>query len=77
MSYSRGIIMQKRPDDFIIEEKIRRVNGALTQEGMPLSKEIISKLYQIFAGEASTTTEREKLLMKYKNSRESKNVRKI
>ena len=28
-----------------IQEKIRRVNGAMAQEGMPLTKDIKKKLY--------------------------------
>jgi len=49
-----------------IEEKIRRLDAAMAQEGMPLSEELKRKLYQCFKGQTSIEDERKKTLMKYK-----------
>ena len=50
-----------------IQEKIRRVDGAMAQEGMPLTKDIKKKLYNCIIGKTTTTKERKKLLIKLKS----------
>ena len=49
-----------------IQEKIRKVHGAMAQEGMPLTKELKQKLYNCIIGESSTEIERKKVIEKYK-----------
>lgn len=43
-----------------IQEKIRKVDGAMTQEGMPLTEEIKQKLYDCIIGKSTTDIERKK-----------------
>ena len=54
-----------------IEEKIRKVDGAMTQEGMPLTKKIKEKLYNCITG-VPYTQEVTKLLFKWLNRRSQK-----
>ena len=49
-----------------IQEKIKKVDGAMAQEGMPLTKEIKEKLYNCIIGKSSTEIERKKIIEKYK-----------
>ncbi len=49
-----------------INEKIRRVDGAMAQEGMPLTEEIKKKLYNCLKGKTTTDIERKKVLERYK-----------
>ena len=49
-----------------IQEKINKVNGAMAQEGMPLTKEIKQKLYDCIIGKSSTEKERQKVIEKYR-----------
>ena len=49
-----------------IQEKIRKVDGAMAQEGMPLTKELKQKLYNCIIGESSTEIERKKIIEKYR-----------
>ncbi len=50
-----------------IQEKIKKVNGAMAQEGMPLTKELKQKLYNCIIGKSSTEIERQKIIKKYKD----------
>lgn len=49
-----------------IQEKIRKVDGAMSQEGMPLTDEIKKKLYNCITGKSNTEIERNKVLEKYR-----------
>ena len=49
-----------------IQEKIRKVDGAMAQEGMPLTKEIKQKLYDCIIGKTTTEIERKKIIEKYR-----------
>lgn len=49
-----------------IQEKIKKVDGAMSQEGMPLTKEIKQKLYNCIIGKSTTEIERRKVIEKYK-----------
>ena len=49
-----------------IQEKIRKIDGAMAQEGMPLTKEIKEKLYNCLTGKSTYDIEREKVLEKYR-----------
>ncbi len=49
-----------------IQEKIRKVDGAMSQEGMPLTKELKQKLYNCIIGKSSTELERKKIIEKYR-----------
>ncbi len=49
-----------------IQEKIRKVDGAMAQEGMPLTKEIKQKIYNCIIGKSTTEIERNKVLEKYR-----------
>ena len=46
-------------------EKIRKVDGAMAQEGMPLTKELKQKLYNCIIGKTTTEIERQKIINKY------------
>ncbi len=49
-----------------IQEKIRKVDGAMAQEGMPLTKEIKQKLYNCITGKSTYEKERKKIIEKYR-----------
>ncbi len=49
-----------------ILEKIKKVDGAMAQEGMPLTEEIKKQLYNCITGKSTTEIERNKVLEKYK-----------
>ncbi len=49
-----------------IQEKIKKVDGAMAQEGMPLTEEIKQKLYNCIIGKSTTEIERNKILEKYR-----------
>lgn len=49
-----------------IQEKIKKVDGAMAQEGMPLTKEIKQKLYNCIIGKSTTEIERRKVIEKYR-----------
>ena len=49
-----------------IQEKIRKVDGAMAQEGMPLTKEIKEKLYNCIIGKSTYDKERKKIIEKYR-----------
>ena len=49
-----------------IQEKIKKVDGAMAQEGMPLTKELKQKLYNCIIGKSTTEIERKKIIEKYK-----------
>ncbi len=49
-----------------IQEKIKKVNGAMAQEGMPLTKELKQKIYDCIIGKSSTEKERQKVIEKYR-----------
>ena len=49
-----------------INEKIRKVDGAMAQEGMPLTEKIKKKLYNCLTGKTTTDIERKKVLERYK-----------
>lgn len=63
-----GIIMknQKIINQAEIEEKIRKVDGAMSQEGMPLTKELKKKLYDCLVGNTTYEAERKKVIEKYR-----------
>lgn len=49
-----------------IQEKIRKVDGAMAQEGMPLTEEIKEKIYNCIIGKSTPEIERNKVLEKYR-----------
>lgn len=49
-----------------IQEKIRKVDGTMAQEGMPLTKELKQKLYSCIIGKSTTEKERKMIIEKYK-----------
>ena len=49
-----------------IQEKIRKVDGAMAQEGMPLTEEIKKKLYDCITGKSTYDKERQKIIEKYR-----------
>ena len=51
-----------------IQKKIKKVDGAMAQEGMPLTKELKQKLYNCIIGKSSTEKERKKVIEKYRKS---------
>lgn len=55
-----------------IREKIRKVDGAMAQEGMPLTNEIKQKLYNCITGKTTYEKERKKVIEKYNKIYEHK-----
>lgn len=49
-----------------IQKRIKKINGAMAQEGMPLTKEIKQNLYNCMTGKSTTEIERKKVLEKYR-----------
>ena len=49
-----------------IQEKIRKVDGAMAQEGMPLTEEIKKKLYNCITVKSTYDKERKKTIEKYR-----------
>ena len=49
-----------------IQEKINKIDGAMAQDGMPLTKELKQKLYNCIIGKTTTKVERKKIIEKYK-----------
>ena len=63
----RVILMNKKNlTEEEIQEKIRKVDGAMAQEGMPLTKEIKKKIYNCIIGKTTTEIERKKVIEKYR-----------
>ncbi len=56
----------KRQNEKEIQDKIRKVNGAMAQEGMPLTRELKQKLYNCIIGKSTTEIERKKIIEKYR-----------
>ena len=50
-----------------IQEKIRKVDDAMKQEGMPLTKRIKEVLYDCIIGKTTTKEEIKKIIEKYRN----------
>ncbi len=50
----------------IIRDKIKKVDGAMSQEGMPLTKSLKKKLYNCLTGKSTYEQERKKVLEKYR-----------
>ena len=61
--------MEKITNNEMIEEKVRRIRDAMAQEDMPLSEELVRKLYLCFIGDTSIAIERAKILEKYHQSK--------
>lgn len=49
-----------------IKEKIKKIDGAMSQEGMPLTREIKDTLYDCLSGKTTTEIERNKIIEKYR-----------
>lgn len=49
-----------------IQNKIKKVNGAMAQEGMPLTKELKSMLHDCYTGKSTFDVERKKIINKYR-----------
>ena len=56
----------KKQTEKEIQEKIKKVDGAMAQEGMPLTEELKQKLYNCIIGKSSTEIERQKVIEKYR-----------
>jgi len=56
----------KKQTEKEIQEKIKKVDGAMAQEGMPLTKEIKEKLYNCLTGKSTYEKERQKVIEKYR-----------
>ena len=56
----------KKQTEKEIQEKIKKVDGAMSQEGMPLTKELKQKLYNCIIGKSTTEIERSKVIEKYR-----------
>ena len=48
-------------------KKIRKVDGAMAQEGMPLTEETKKVLYNCMIGKTTTEIERKKIIEKYRS----------
>lgn len=49
-----------------IQNKIKKVNGAMAQEGMPLTKKLKSMLHDCYTGKSTFDVERKKIINKYR-----------
>lgn len=49
-----------------INSRIKKLNGAMTQEGMPLTKELKNTIKDCLTGKTTTENERKKIIEKYK-----------
>ena len=58
--------MNNKQSEKEIQDKIKMVNGAMAQEGMPLTKELEQKLYNCIIGKTTTEIERRKVIEKYR-----------
>ena len=58
--------MNNKQSEKEIQDKIKMVNGAMAQEGMPLTKELKQKLYNCIIGKSTTEIERKKVIEKYR-----------
>ena len=58
--------MKEKLSEKEIKEKIKRINGAMAQEGMPLTQEIKDTLYNCLSGKTTTEIERKKIIEKYR-----------
>ena len=56
----------KKQKDKQIHEKIKKIDGAMAQEGMPLTDELKQKLYNCIIGKSTTEIERRKIIEKYR-----------
>ena len=60
--------MDKKISEKEIQEKIRKVDGAMTQEGMPLTNELKQILYNCIIGKTTTEIERKKMIEKFRGT---------
>ena len=60
--------MDKKISEKEIQEKIRKVDGAMTQEGMPLTNELKQILYNCITGKTTTEIERKKMIEKFRET---------
>ena len=58
--------MNKETQERLVQEKIEKVDRAMAQEGMPLTKEIKGKLYNCLTGKSTYDKERQKVIDKYR-----------
>lgn len=49
-----------------IQNKIKKVDGAMAQEGMPLTNDLKSILYNCYTGKTTFNIERKKIIDKYR-----------
>lgn len=49
-----------------IQNKIKKVDGAMAQEGMPLTKELKNTLHDCYTGKSTFDNERKKMIDKYR-----------
>lgn len=56
----------KKQKEKQIQEKIKKIDGAMAQEGMLLTDELKQKLYNCIIGKSTTEIERRKTIEKYR-----------
>ncbi len=61
-----GDFMKVVKNEKEIQNKIKKVDGAMSQEGMPLTKELKSILYNCYIGKTTFDNERKKMIDKYR-----------
>ncbi len=49
-----------------INERIKKLNGAMAQEGMPLTSELKNTIKNCLTGKTTTDIERKKIIEKYR-----------
>jgi len=49
-----------------IEKNIKKINGSMAQEGMPLTKEIKENIRKCLSGKSTTEIECQKVIERYK-----------
>ncbi len=49
-----------------IDENVKKINGSMAQEGMPLTKEIKENIKKCLTGQSTTEKECQKVIERYK-----------
>ena len=59
--------MKNKLSESEIQKVIKQINGAMAQEGKPLTKEIKDMLYRCLTGQTTTEIERKRIIEKYRS----------
>lgn len=60
------VYQRKIKNNINIDKQIKKIDGAMAQEGMPLTKEIKDNIYNCLVGKSTTEIECQKFIERYK-----------